>query len=184
MISIIIIHRPRDIQKPNSNIRWNLSIFRFVHLLDKLLNLSYTIKHFGDLQRRPISPASRQNERSSPQRGIRKGIWTRFRVTSYKSRSKIFPPNKKRSTRPQARPAKGQIQGGEKVRTAEEVRMYEYEPPSEPTQFMTDYFVNRHETVQVRRYEYGPPCPPPIYKRKPARMRPPKASLILARFRS
>ena len=32
------------------------------------------------------------------------------------------------------------LQGGEKVQTAEEVRRYEYEPPSEPIQFMTDYF--------------------------------------------
>ena len=52
-------------------------------------------------------------------------------------------------------------QGGEKVRTAEEVRRYEHEPPSEPIQFMTDYFLNRHETVQVLRYEYETPCPPP-----------------------
>ena len=44
-------------------------------------------------------------------------------------------------------------QGGEKVRTVEEVRRYEHEPPSEPIQFTTDCFVNRHETVQVRRYE-------------------------------
>ena len=29
-------------------------------------------------------------------------------------------------------------QGGEKVRTAEEVGRHEYEPPSEPIQFMTD----------------------------------------------
>ena len=30
-------------------------------------------------------------------------------------------------------------QGGEKVRTAEEVRRYEYEPPSEPIHLTTDY---------------------------------------------
>ena len=47
-------------------------------------------------------------------------------------------------------------QGGEKVRTAEEVRRYNYEPPS-----VTKDFANRHETVQVRRYGYVPPCPPP-----------------------
>ena len=51
-------------------------------------------------------------------------------------------------------------QGGEKVRTAEDVRRYEYEPPSEPIHFTTDYFVKRHETVEVRRYEYEPQCPP------------------------
>ena len=51
-------------------------------------------------------------------------------------------------------------QGGEKVRTDEEVLGYECEPPSEPIRFMTDDFVNCHETVQVRRYEYEPPCPP------------------------
>ena len=53
-----------------------------------------------------------------------------------------------------------QPQGGEKVRSAEEVRRYEYEPPSEPIQFMFDYVANRDETVQVRRYEYEPPRPP------------------------
>ena len=52
------------------------------------------------------------------------------------------------------------MQGGEKIRTAE-VWSYEYEPPSEPIQFMTDYLAKRHETVQVRRYEYEPLCPPP-----------------------
>ena len=52
-------------------------------------------------------------------------------------------------------------QGGEKVRTDEQVRRCEYEPPSEPVRCTTDYFVNRHETVQVRRYEYEPARPPP-----------------------
>ena len=54
-------------------------------------------------------------------------------------------------------------QGGEKVRSAEEVRRYENIPPLEPIHFMTDYFVNLHETVQVWRYEYGPPCPPLMF---------------------
>ena len=31
------------------------------------------------------------------------------------------------------------MQGGEKVRAAEELRRYEYEPQSERIQFMTDY---------------------------------------------
>lgn len=53
------------------------------------------------------------------------------------------------------------LQDGEKVRTSEEVRGYEYEPPSEQIQFMTNYVVNRLGTVQVRRYAYEPPCPPP-----------------------
>ena len=53
------------------------------------------------------------------------------------------------------------MQGGEKVRTAEEVRRYEHELPSEPFQFVTDYFLNCHETVQLQRYEYGSPGPPP-----------------------
>ena len=37
------------------------------------------------------------------------------------------------------------------VQTAEEVRRYEYEPPSEPIQLATGHFVTSHETVQVRR---------------------------------
>ena len=50
-----------------------------------------------------------------------------------------------------------------------EVRRYEYEPLSEPIQFMTDHlFVNRHETVQVRRYEHEPLCPPLRPASKPA----------------
>ena len=52
-------------------------------------------------------------------------------------------------------------QGGEMVRTAEEVRRYEYEPPPEPIQFMTNDFVNCRETVQARRYAYESLCPPP-----------------------
>ena len=34
-------------------------------------------------------------------------------------------------------------------------------PPSEPIQFMTDYFAKRPEAVQVPRREYESPCPPP-----------------------
>ena len=42
--------------------------------------------------------------------------------------------------------------------------MYAYDSPSEPIQFMADYFANHHETVQVWRYEYEQPCPPPALR--------------------
>ena len=57
---------------------------------------------------------------------------------------------------------------------------YEYEPPAEPIQFMADYLLNRHESVQVRRYEYELPRPPP---RPDARMLRPISLLRLSLLR-
>ena len=73
-------------------------------------------------------------------------------------RSLVLASDRKSEALPDSKHGK---QGGEQVRTAEEVRRYEYESPSEPIQFTTDYFAKRHETVQARRRECEPPVPLP-----------------------